>query len=98
MMKAGCSGRRWACLPVYIGSSRLLCGQNQNLAHLRWRLDFSRVAWNPGRAHRLFGDAVEMLGADPHILQAARQAETADEGVEHVAGVLAGLTHRRRNQ
>ena len=40
---------------------------------------------------------VEVFGADVDILQAARQAEAANEAVEHVGGVLAGMSHCRRD-
>src|SRR5689334_11856635 len=109
MMKAGCSGRRWTCLPVYIASpvsllmhdllgkpvvtfpDHALCGQQEYLADLRRSLDLARIARHPGRAHRLLGDRIEMLGADAHVPQAAGHAEPADEGIEDVAGILAGL-------
>jgi hypothetical protein len=42
-------------------------------------VDLARVARHPRRRHRLLGDAVEMLGADFDLLQAARHAEAADE-------------------
>src|SRR5215203_3492844 len=60
--------------------------QLENLLHLLRPGDRARVARHPGGAHRLFGDAVEMLRADLHLGQAARHAEAADEAVEHVAG------------
>ena len=43
-------------------------------------------------------DAVEMLGPDLDLVQAARHAEAADEIVEHVAGVLARMPHRGGDQ
>src|SRR3954464_13741421 len=98
MMKAGCNGRRRTWLPVYMVPSMLLCGQQKNLTYLRRAIDLARIARDPRRAHRLLGDAVEMLRADPHILQAARHAELPDERVQHIAGVLAGMAHRRRHQ
>src|SRR5882672_12498715 len=98
MMKAGCSGRRCACLPVYIESRILLCSQIENLAHLRWSLDFARIARHPGRMHRLLRDAVEMLGPDLDLAQAARHAKATNEAVEHVAGILAGMAHRGGDQ
>src|SRR3954454_24611453 len=98
MMKAGWSGRRRACVPVYIVAPLLLCGENENFAHLRRSVDLARVARYPWRTHRLFGDALELRGSDPDFLQAARHAERADETVEHVAGVLAGLSHRGGHQ
>ena len=39
-----------------------------------------------------------MLRADADLAQAARHAEAADEVVEHVAGVLAGMSHRGGDQ
>src|SRR5436305_8732228 len=70
----------------------------QDLLHLLGAGDRPRIARYPGRAHRLPGDAVEILAADLHLAQAARHAEAADEGVEHVAGILAGMAHRRGDQ
>jgi len=35
---------------------------------------------------------------DAHLVQAARQTEAADELIEHVAGVLARLSHRGGDQ
>src|ERR1700674_3603374 len=99
MMKAGCSGRRWACLPVYIvpprslcGSS--LCGQNKNFAHLRRTVDLARVARDPWRCHGLLRNPIELLRTDPDVLQAARQPEAADEMIQHIAGVFARFSHR----
>ncbi len=61
-------------------------------------VDLARIARHPGRAHRPRRDAVEMFGADMHLREAARHAEVADEAVEHVAGVFAGMAHRGRDQ
>src|SRR5215468_689042 len=98
MMKAGWSGRRWACLPVYIVLRFLSCGQFKNLAHLARPVDLARVARYPGCRHRLACDLVEVLGQDAHLAQAAWHAEAADEAIEHVCGVVALMTHRLRNQ
>ena len=43
-------------------------------------------------------DRVEMFFSDIHLMQAARHAEIADEFVQHVGGVLAGLAHRFGDQ
>src|ERR1700761_6640836 len=93
MMNAGCRGRRRACFPVYILSPVRLCGQQQDFADLRRALDLARVALDPGVGHRELGDPVEMLWADMDVLQAAWQAEAADQIVEQIRGVLAGLAH-----
>ena len=39
-----------------------------------------------------------MLGANANLAQAARQAEAADEVVEHVGGVRARMSHRGGDQ
>src|SRR5262249_9815862 len=68
-------------------------GEFEDLFHLRGARDRPRIARHPRRAHRLRGDAIELIPTDLHLTEAARHAEAADEAVEHVAGVLAGLTH-----
>src|SRR4051794_21625952 len=72
-----------------------LCGETKNFAYLRRVVDLARIAWDPRRCHRLLRDAVEMLGSDSNLPQAARHAEPGDKAVEHVGGVLAGLSHCR---
>src|SRR4051812_8973424 len=93
MMKAGWSGRRWACLPVYMLAVVSLRGHIQNFAHLRRPLDLARVARHPGRRHRGLRDAVEMLRGYFDLAQAARHAEAANEPVEHAASILVRMPH-----
>src|ERR1700751_2533473 len=92
MMKAGCSGRSFGCLPVYM-AMHPLCSELENFTDLRRSVDLARIARHPGRRHRLPRDLVEMLGADADTVQAPRHAEVSDELVQHIAGVLAGLPH-----
>ena len=49
--------------------------------------DRARVAWNPGRAHRLLRDPLEMVPPDAGGGEAARHAEAGDEAVEQVARI-----------
>src|SRR5216684_1063776 len=67
--------------------------QLENLPHLGRPVDGPRIARHPRRAHRLLGDAIEMLAAPIHLAQASGHAEPADEIVEHVAGILPGMAH-----
>src|SRR5580704_4771076 len=97
MMKAGCSGRSFACLPVYMAMHPLR-SELENVTDLGRPVDVARIARHPGRRHRLPCDLVEMLTSDADIVQGARHAEIADELIQHVARVLAGLTHRCRDQ
>src|SRR6266852_6865480 len=64
--------------------SNLSCSQNKNFAYLRGRIDLARIARDPRRSHRLLRNRLEMLGTYPHILQAVRQSEAADEAVQDV--------------
>src|SRR5437660_11834648 len=98
MMKAGWSGRRCTCFPVYIFVLLSSRRQFENLAHLRRAVDLARVARHPWRRHCSQRDAVEMLRPYLHLTQAARHAEAADEIVKHVAGILARVSHRGGDQ
>src|SRR6202171_3619588 len=58
-------------------SLRLRC-QLPDLPQRARPVDGPRIARHPGRAHRLLGDAIEMLAAHLHLAQASGHAEPAD--------------------
>src|SRR5262245_62578196 len=70
-------------------------GELQDLAHLRGAIDASRVAGDPGGAHRLLGDLLEAVASDLHRTEASRHSEPGDEGIEQGPGVAAWLRHRQ---
>src|SRR5215469_2272178 len=70
----------------------------EDFPHLRRFGDRSRIARDPRRRHRLFGDAGEARGADLHCAEAARHAKAGDKGVEHLASIFTRMAHRRRHQ
>src|SRR6266436_9856003 len=64
--------------------SKISCSQKKNFAHLRGCIDLARITRDPRRSHGLLRNHVEVLRTYPHILQAARQSEAADEAVQDV--------------
>src|SRR4051812_25664773 len=103
MMKAGCNGRSFACLPVYIVSPVFLCGHIENFADLRRAVDFARVAVGGGGAarprwglRRSGGAGGDRRGRPPPRRRAGRRGGAGGGGGGRGPALLAGPPPPRR--
>src|SRR5215831_19205915 len=94
----GSGGRSHCKFSPGPASALLLGGQFEDLSNLDGTSDRPRVARHPWRVHRLFGEPREVLGPDLDGGEATRHADVGNKSGEHLAGILARMTHRRGDE